>query len=78
MQPENLAKNFGGKVCFHGGVDVQQVLSFGTPDDVRASVKRYKVAFADGGFICAPSHYLQVDTPVENIFALYGECMSDY
>ena len=78
MQPENLAKNFGGKVCFHGGVDVQQVLSVGTPDDVRASVKRYKEAFADCGFICAPSHYLQVDTPVENIFAMYEECMSDY
>lgn len=77
MQPENLAKYFGGRVCFHGGVDVQQVLSVGTPEDVRASIKRYKKAFADCGFICAPSHFLQVDSSVENIFALYEECMNN-
>jgi uroporphyrinogen decarboxylase len=77
MLPENLAKNFGGRVCFHGGVDVQQVLSVRTPEDVRSSIKRYKEAFRDCGYICAPSHFLQVDTSVENIFALYEECMND-
>jgi uroporphyrinogen decarboxylase len=77
MQPENLARYFCGRVCFHGGVDVQQVLSVGTPDNVRASIARYKKAFENCGFICAPSHFLQVDAPVENILALYEECMND-
>lgn len=77
MQPENLAKNFGGKVCFHGGIDVQQVLSQGSPGDVRASVKRYQDALSDCGYICAPSHFLQVDTPVENILAMYETCMNE-
>ena len=77
MQPEKLAENFGGKICFHGGIDIQHVLSAGTVDDVRASVNRYKKAFSNCGYICAPSHNLQVDTPVENIFALYEECIND-
>ncbi len=77
MQPESLAAHYGGKVCFHGGVDVQQVLSVGTPDDVRASIARYKKAFENCGFICAPSHFLQVDASVENILTLYEECMND-
>ncbi|MBT3318665.1 MAG: hypothetical protein HN948_02185 [Clostridia bacterium] len=77
MQPEELAKEYCGKVCFHGGVDVQQVLSVGTPQDVRASVNRYKKAFEGCAYILAPSHYIQMDTPVENILALYEECMAD-
>ncbi len=77
MQPENLAARFGGRVCFHGGIDVQTVLSMGTPADVRANVQRYKKAFENCGYICAPSHFLQVDTPVENILALYEECMNE-
>ncbi len=77
MQPEILAAHFGGRVCFHGGVDIQQVLSVGTPADVRASIQRYKKAFENCGFICAPSHFLQADASVENILALYEECMND-
>ena len=77
MQPESLARRFGGRVCFHGGVDVQQVLSVGTPDDVRASIARYKTAFAGCGFVCAPSHYIQMDASVENILAIYEECRAD-
>lgn len=77
MQPEHLAKHFRGRVCFHGGIDVQKVLSVGTAEDVRNSVKRYKEAFAGCGYICAPSHFLQVDTPIDNILALYEECMNN-
>jgi len=76
MQPEHLAAHFGGRISFHGGIDVQRVLSVGTPQDVRASIERYKKAFADCAYICAPTHFLQVDAPVENILALYAECMA--
>jgi len=73
MQPERLASEFGDRLCFHGGIDVQGVMVSGTPEDVRKEVARYKEAFGSKGYICAPSHLLQMDTPVENILALYDE-----
>ena len=73
MHPEVLARDFHGQICFHGGIDIQQVLVNGTPDQVRAEVARYKKAFDCKGYICAPSHLFQVDTPIENIFAMYDK-----
>lgn len=68
-----LKAKFGDRLCFHGGVDNQQTLPFGTPDDVRAEVVHLIETLAsDGtGFIVAPCHNLQANTPVENILALY-------
>ncbi|MCC7359084.1 MAG: hypothetical protein IT317_06390 [Anaerolineales bacterium] len=68
-----LKAQYGGQVCFHGGVDNQHTLPFGTPDEVRAEVRRLKATLgADGtGYIIAPCHNLQGITPVENILALY-------
>ena len=72
MQPEALASKYGGKLCFHGGIDIQRVLAFGKPKEVEAEVNRYVNAFRDRcGYICAPSHFLQRETPVENVLALY-------
>lgn len=71
MAPESLAEKYAGKVCFHGGIDIQNVLINGSPDDVRAAVDRYRDAFGARGYICSPSHGLQVDIPTENVIALY-------
>ena len=78
MQPENLAKEFKGRICFHGGIDIQDVLVNGTPDDVKNEVQRYKRAFNGSGYICGSSHFLQPDTNVENIFAMYSEIMKGH
>jgi uroporphyrinogen decarboxylase len=75
MQPETLAMDFGGEICFHGGIDIQGVMVNGTPRQVKEEVQRYKNAFHNTGYICTSSHFLQMDTPVENIFALYDEIM---
>ena len=68
-----LKAAYGAKVCFHGGVDNQFTLPFGTADEVRAEVRRLKATLgADGtGLIIAPCHNLQGLTPLENILALY-------
>ena len=71
MQPEELSREFGENLCFHGGIDIQGVLVNGTPQDVRDEVARYKAAFGNKGYICCASHLLQADTPVENALALY-------
>jgi hypothetical protein len=62
MDPESIAREFGGRLAFYGGMDVQQVLSCGTREDVEAEVRRNVRAFeACGGYIVANSHHC-VDT----------------
>lgn len=72
MAPERLQAQFGGRICFHGGIDMQRVLPHGTPDQVRAEAQRYcEVLGAEGGYILAPAHLFQPDVPPENILAMY-------
>jgi uroporphyrinogen decarboxylase len=72
MGPENLAEIFGGRICFHGGIDIQNVLPFGTPDEVKKEVIKYAdILGKNGGYICCPAHLFQPDIPVENIVAFY-------
>ena len=72
MQPERLKADFGGRLCFHGGIDMQRLLPFGTPDQVRFEVRRYCRALgAGGGYILGPAHLFQPDVPPENILAVY-------
>jgi len=73
MEPESLAREWGGRLCFHGGIDVQHVLPHGTPEDVRTEVRRYcEVLGSCGGYILAPAHLFQPDIPPENILAVYA------
>jgi uroporphyrinogen decarboxylase len=72
MSPENLGKSYGGKICFHGGIDVQKVLPYFTPEQVKTEVKRYHSNLGKkGGYICCSTHFLQPDNSPENIFAMY-------
>ena len=72
MNPEILADEFGGRIAFHGGIDIQQLLPLGTPAEVEEQVKfNSRVLGKNGGYILAGSHHIQADTPVENILAMY-------
>jgi uroporphyrinogen decarboxylase len=72
MEREGLKRDFGEDLIFHGGVDNQQTLPFGTLDDVRAEVrKNIEVLGAGGGYIIAPCHNIQALTPPENVVAMY-------
>ena len=52
-------------------MDTQQVLPFGTPEEVREQVLRRCEAFhKDGGFVLTTVHNIQARTPVENIVAM--------
>jgi len=68
-----LKADYRQRLCFHGAVDSQRTLPFGTPEEVRAEVRHLVETLAgDGrGFIIGPCHNLQADTPVKNILALY-------
>jgi len=72
MQPEKLKKEFGDRIAFWGGLDVQTVLPFGTAGQVKEEVKKLIETFGNGGgYIFAPSHNIQPDVPVENIAAMF-------
>ena len=72
MEREGLARDFGKSLVFHGGVDNQQTLPFGTPDDVKNEVTTNIQIFRQcKGYVVAPCHNLQPNTPTANILALY-------
>ena len=75
MDMAELKRDFGARLCFHGAVDNQGVLPFGTPAEVRAEVRHCIDGLAsDGtGYILAPCHNLQAITPLANILAMYDE-----
>jgi len=72
MSPEALQEQFGGELCFHGGIDMQDLLPKGSPEQVRAEARRYCATLGEqGGYILAPAHLFQPDVPPENILAMY-------
>lgn len=72
MNPARLKHEFGEDLAFWGGIDTQQVLPFGTTEDVEAEVKRVIAELApDGGYVLASVHSLEADVPGENIWAMY-------
>ena len=71
MEPVALKRDFGARLVFHGGIDIQQTLPFGTPAEVMEEVRRYVRALAPGGgYIVAPAHNVQSDVPPENLVAI--------
>jgi len=68
-----LKRDFGRDLCFYGGVDLQQVLCKGSPQQVADEVRRLiDILGKNGGYILGPGHtYIQVDAPLENIMAMY-------
>ncbi len=72
MAPEKLKKEFGDRLAFWGGVDIQEVMPFGSPEDVRNEVNHlFETLGKGGGWVLCPSHNLQPEIPPENIIALY-------
>jgi uroporphyrinogen decarboxylase len=72
MEREGLVRDFGRDLVFHGAVDNQRTLPFGSPEDVRREVAENIRIFSDAkGYVVAPCHNLQPNTPTANILALY-------
>ncbi len=73
MEPQKLKSKAGSRLAFHGGVDIQDLLPFGKPEEIKTEVKRRcEILGHHGGYICAPAHSLPEDIPLENICALYN------
>ena len=73
MAPEELKQEFGDRVTFWGGgVDTQNTLPFGTPEDVRKEVSsRLKMFGKGGGYVFNSIHNVQARVPIENVLAMF-------
>lgn len=72
MERERLMRDWSRQLCFHGGVDNQYTLPFGTVEEVRQEVAEdLRILGAENGYILAPCHNVQVVGPAENIVAMY-------
>ena len=73
MDPAEIKKDFGARICLHGSIDTQYTLPKGSWEDVADEVtERVRDLGRGGRFILAPCHVLQTDVPMENIEALYA------
>ena len=71
MEPESLVNEFGSSISFFGGICVQDLLPNRIPEQIREEVtRRAKILGNHGGYIIAPAHNVQDDTPEENILAM--------
>ncbi|MBN1139131.1 MAG: hypothetical protein JXM73_21300 [Anaerolineae bacterium] len=72
MDVRQLSREFGGQLCFNGGVDVQGTLVRGTPDDVRREVHELVALFGrfNGGYIGGTTHSAMPETPLDNVIAM--------
>ncbi len=66
-----LKENYGDRIIFCGGIDTQNILPFGTPDDVKKEVKRVSSILGEGGgYILSSVHTVMNNVPAENVLAM--------
>jgi uroporphyrinogen decarboxylase len=71
-QAERLKADFGNRLCFHGGFDTQEVVSFGNEEQIKAEVARVmSVHKPNGGYIFSAAHNVQMDVPAKNVLTMF-------
>ncbi|MFW6007329.1 MAG: uroporphyrinogen decarboxylase family protein [Bacillota bacterium] len=72
MEREALKRDFGDELIFHGAMDNQITLAFGSKTDVEKEVlENLNIFGKDGGYILAPCHNIQPITSPEIIATMY-------
>jgi len=72
MEREGLKRDFGNEIVFHGGVDNQYTLAFGSKEEVRQEViDNLRILGKGGGYILAPCHNIQAVSSPGNIVTMY-------
>jgi len=73
MNPIELKKNFGKDISFWGGgVDTQNILEKGGPQEIRNHVRHNIEALAsEGGYVFSTDHIIQPNVSPENIMIMW-------
>jgi len=76
MERTALKRDFGDQIIFHGGVDNQYTLAFGSVSEVVEEVREnIRILGAGGGYILAPCHNIQAVSQAEKIVAMYSSAL---
>jgi uroporphyrinogen decarboxylase len=77
LQPEcmdvfALKRRYGRRLLLEGGIGTQQLLPFGSPEDIRREVRRCRLELGrGGGYILATTKAVRPETPDANMLALW-------
>ncbi len=72
MSPQYLVDHFGGRLAFHGCISTTGKLTYGTPAEVRSTVKEtLDIMMPTWSYMLSPTHMIQDNTPVENAVSMY-------
>lgn len=78
MAPRYLKQRFGGRLAFHGCISTAGPVAYGTVEDVINYCRdTLDIMMPGGGYMFAPTHALQDNSPTENVVAMY-ECAREY
>jgi len=75
MVLEELKEEFGKDIVFCGSMSVQELIPFGTREQVITEANKRAELFREGGMIYGPSHVLQPDSKLENVLQMYGSIL---
>lgn len=75
MDEKQIVRKYGGRICFLAGFDVQNIIPYGTPEDVRVEVRFLIDTFfrPDGRFMITMGNGSTNDWKKESLQALYDE-----
>jgi uroporphyrinogen decarboxylase len=66
-----LKRQYGDRIAFRGNMNIEGVLAFGTPAQVRADTREHIERLAgDGGYVVGSSHSIVDAIPPANYFAM--------
>jgi uroporphyrinogen decarboxylase len=78
MNRYELKKAFGDRIVFHGNIDIQNILPFGTKEEIKNEViDAIKALAPGGGFLMAPAHNVQSDVSAENLIYMV-QCAKEF
>jgi len=70
MDRASLKAKYGDAIAFHGGIENQQILPFGTPEEVAAETRECIELLGPDRYVPCSCHFAQADTTVDNIMAM--------
>lgn len=70
MDCRELKAKYGEKLIFHGGIENQSILPFGTPEEVAHETRKCLDELGPSGYLPCSCHFAQANTPPANIMAM--------
>ncbi|MBI2939089.1 MAG: hypothetical protein HYY04_01520 [Chloroflexi bacterium] len=72
MDPFAIKREYGDRLVLGGTIGCQSTMAFGTPDEVRETVRRHIEGLGQGGgFFLSPANSVLPETPCENVLAFF-------